>query len=158
MRDGVVDVEEVELVIGGDFGHARGEGEVVGRVFEERVVGDGDFVKLDVLLAAAEAEGLRVGDEVDLVASGGELDAELGGDDSAAAVGGIAGDSDLHGEPGYRVQGAGVRVQLPVDSAERIGMRARDETAAHSEQWSLGSPLQQLRDARKRKKMRPHVL
>ncbi len=94
--DGVVDVEEIERVELGDLGHAGGEGEVVGRVFEERVVGDGYFVEVDVGLAAGEAEGLRVGDEVDLVAAGGEFDSELGGHDAGAAVGGVAGDADLH--------------------------------------------------------------
>ncbi len=99
VRDGVVDVEEIERVELGDFGHAGGEGEVVGWVLEERVVGDGDFVVIDVGFAAGEAEGLGVGDEVDLVAAGGEFDAEFGGDDSAAAVGGITGDADLHRGP-----------------------------------------------------------
>ena len=50
----------------------------------------------DVALPAAQAKGLRVGDEVHLMAARGELDAKLGGDDAAAAVGGIAGDADLH--------------------------------------------------------------
>ncbi len=36
-------------------------------MLEERVVGDGYFVEVDVGLATGEAEGLRVGDEVDLV-------------------------------------------------------------------------------------------
>ena len=102
--DGVVDVEEVEVVELGDLGHAGGEGEVVGRVLEERVVGDRDLVVADVGVAAGEAEGLRVGDEVDLVAARGELDAELGGNDAGAAVGGITGDADLHGSL-YRFAG-----------------------------------------------------
>ena len=38
--------------------------------------------------AAGKAEGLGVGDEVDLVSARRELDAEFGGNDSAAAVGG----------------------------------------------------------------------
>ena len=42
--DGVVDVEEIEGVELGDLGHAGGEGEVVGWVLEERVVGDRDLV------------------------------------------------------------------------------------------------------------------
>ncbi len=92
--DGVVDVEEVEGVELGDLGHAGGEGEVVGGVLEEGVVGDLDLVEVDVGFAAGEAEGLGVGDEVDVVAAGGELDAELGGDDAGAAVGGVAGDAD----------------------------------------------------------------
>ena len=98
VRNGVVNVQEIERVELGDLGHARGEGEIVGRVFEERIVGDGDFVIVDVFFAAVEAEGLRVGDEVNFVAAGSELDAELGGDDAGAAVGGIAGDADLHSE------------------------------------------------------------
>ena len=94
--NGVVHVEQVELVELRNFSHAAGEGEVVRRVLEEGVVGDGDFVKEDAVLAAGEAEGLLVGDEVDLVAAGGELDTELCGDDAGAAVGGVAGDADLH--------------------------------------------------------------
>ena len=95
-----MDVEEIERIELGDLSHAGGEGEIVGWVFEERIVGDRDFVEVDVGFAAGEAEGLRVGDEVDLMAAGGEFDAEFGGDDAAAAVGGITGDADLHRLPG----------------------------------------------------------
>jgi len=94
--NGVVDVEDVELVVGGDFRHARGEGQIVGRVFEEGVVGDGDLVKGDLLFASAEAKGLGIGDEMHLMPGRGQLDAEFGGDDSAASVGGITGDANLH--------------------------------------------------------------
>jgi hypothetical protein len=96
VRDRVMNVEQVEVVELGNFGHARGKGEVVGRVLEEWVVGDGDFVETDVGFAAGEAEGRLVGDEVDVVAARGELDAELGGNDAGTAVGGIAGDADFH--------------------------------------------------------------
>ena len=51
----------------------------------------------DVALAAAQTKGLRVGDEVDLVTTRGQLNAQLGGDDATAAVGGITGDANLHG-------------------------------------------------------------
>jgi hypothetical protein len=95
--DRVVNVEEIEGVELGDLGHAGGEGEVVGRVFEEGIVRGRDFVEVDVGFAAGEAEGLGVGDEVDVVATGGEFDAQLGGDDAGAAVGGVAGDADLAG-------------------------------------------------------------
>ena len=57
-------------------------------------------MEVDVGFAAGEAEGLRVSDEVDLVAAGGEFDAEFGRDDAAAAVGGVTGDADLHRLPG----------------------------------------------------------
>ena len=47
-----------------------------------------------------------------MVAGGSQLDAELGGDDTAAAIGWIAGNSDLHKWPGYRVQVEGYRVRM----------------------------------------------
>ena len=71
-----------------------GEREVVGRVLEERVVEELNLVKMDVGLAPGEPEGRGGGDEVDVVAACGELNAELRGDDPGAAVGGIAGDAD----------------------------------------------------------------
>jgi len=95
VRDGVVNVEEIERVELGDLGHAGGESEIVGRVLEKGIVRDGDFVEVDVGLAAGEAKGLGRGDEVNVVTAGGEFDAKLRGDDTGAAVGGIAGDADL---------------------------------------------------------------
>jgi hypothetical protein len=132
-----VDVEKIEGVELGDFGHASGEGEVVGWVLKKRVVRDRDFVVTDIGFSAGEAEGLRVGDEMDVVAASGELDAEFGGDDSGAAVGGIAGDADFHEKPGLKdifVAGVGlVLVEGPegaygtkvpiVDEVWRIKMR-----------------------------------
>ena len=75
MRDGVVNVEEIERIELGDFGHAGGEGEIVGRVFKERVVRDGDLMEANIGFAAGETEGLGVGDEVDLMAAGRKFDA-----------------------------------------------------------------------------------
>ena len=95
VRDRVVNVEQVERVELGDLGHARGQRQVVGRMLEQRVVVDIDLVEVDVGFAAVQAERRRRGDEVDFVAARGKLDAELGGDDAAAAVGGVAGDADL---------------------------------------------------------------
>ena len=92
--DGVMDVQEVERVELGDFGHAGGEGEIVGRMLEERVVEDLDLVEVDVVLAAGEAERLRRGDEVDVMAAGRELDAELGGDNAGSAISRVAGYAD----------------------------------------------------------------
>ena len=50
---------------------------------------------VDARRAGVEADRIGVGDEVDLVAARGQFQAELGGDDAAAAVRGIAGDADL---------------------------------------------------------------
>jgi hypothetical protein len=44
-----------------------------------------------------QADGIRVGDEVDLMPARGEFHAELGGDDAAAADGGVTDDPDVHG-------------------------------------------------------------
>jgi hypothetical protein len=97
MRNGVVDVKKVKRIELGHLSHACSESEIVRRVLEERVVGDGDFVEVDIGLAASEAERLRVGDEMNIVATSREFDAQLGSDDATAAVGGIAGDTDLLG-------------------------------------------------------------
>ncbi len=95
--NGVVDVKQVELVILGYLRHARGQGEIVGRVLEEGVIGNRHLVIENALFAAGEAEGARIGDEVDLVTAGRELNAEFCRDHSAAAIGRITGDADLHG-------------------------------------------------------------
>jgi hypothetical protein len=50
----------------------------------------------DAVVAAAETEGLRIGNEMNLVASRGKFNAKLGGDYSRAAVGGVSGDADTH--------------------------------------------------------------
>jgi len=93
----VVDVEEVEGFGLEDLEHLGGESEGVRRMVEEGVGSDLDLMKMDVGLAEVHADGRGVGDEMDVVAAGGELLAELGGDDTGAAVGGIACDADAHG-------------------------------------------------------------
>ena len=135
VRDGVVNVEQVERVELGDLGHAGGEREVVGRVLEERVVVDVDFVKVDVGLAAVEAEGRGRGDEMDFVAARGEFDAEFRGDYAAAAIGGVAGDADLaqgsgrHEESGRsQLDERPPRTMLPDNC--RIGVGWAEKSAA----------------------------
>jgi hypothetical protein len=55
---------------------------------------------MNVGFGAGQANGLRIRNEMNVVAAASKLKAELGGDDSAAAVGWITGDADLHGSPG----------------------------------------------------------
>ena len=97
MRDGVMDVEEIERFGFKDFEHFRGEGQGIGRMVEERVGGDFDFVEANVAVAKLHADRRGIADEMDLVAAGGKLHAKLGGDNAGAAIGGIAGDADSHG-------------------------------------------------------------
>jgi len=99
MRNGVVHVEQVEFVKLRDFGHARRQGQIIGRIFKERIAGDLDFVIMNVGFRSGQANGLRIGDEMNLVAAAGKLKSQFGSNDSAAAVGWITGDADLHVPP-----------------------------------------------------------
>ena len=96
MRNRVVDVEQVEQIILGYFGHARGEGKIVGRKLEEGIVRDRNFVVEDAGFAAGEAKGLGIADEVNFMAERSQFNAEFRGDHSAAAVGGVTRNSDAH--------------------------------------------------------------
>ena len=89
-------VQQVEPGGIGDFEQLHGESQRVGRVLEERIVGDLDFVKEDVFLGGIEAHRQGIADEMDFVAAGGQFHAEFGGDNAGAAVRGIAGDADFH--------------------------------------------------------------
>ena len=99
MRYGVVNVQQIEFVILRHFRHAGGQGEIVRRVLEQRVVGDGYLVVENAFFTPAKPEGPRIGDEVDLVASGGKLNSQFGCYYAAAAVGGVTGDPDFHFVP-----------------------------------------------------------
>ena len=96
VRDGVMNVQQVEMLGFGDLHHFDGEGQRVGCVIEKRVIGNFDFVERDVFRAGIQPHRRSVTDEVNVVAARGELHAELGGHDSGAAIGGIAGDAYSH--------------------------------------------------------------
>src|SRR5579863_7151507 len=51
---------------------------------------------MDVRFRAPEADGLRIRNEVDFVAALRQFQAEFGGDDTAAAIRRITGDSNFH--------------------------------------------------------------
>ena len=96
VRNRVMNVQQVEMLGFGNLHHFDGEGQRVGRVIEKRVVRDFDFVEGDVFRAGIQPHGRSVADEVNVVPARGQLHAELGGHDSGAAVGGIAGDAYSH--------------------------------------------------------------
>jgi len=96
MRNGVVDVKEVERFGFEHFEHFCGERQSVGRMVEERIRDHFHFVEMDARIVGIHADRRSVADEMDVVAAGGELHAELRGDYAGAAVGGIAGDADAH--------------------------------------------------------------
>ncbi len=96
MRNGVVHVQQIQVVIVRHLGHARRQRQAVRRILEQRIVGNFHFVIVDARSPRIQADRIRVGDEVDFVPALGQLQAQFGGHDAAAAVGGIAGDSDFH--------------------------------------------------------------
>ena len=96
MRDGVVDVQQIQLVGLRHFGHARRQREAIGRILKKRIGGDFHLVVVDARDIRIEPDGIGVTDEVDLVAASGQFEAQFRGDNAAAAVGGIAGDTDFH--------------------------------------------------------------
>lgn len=55
----------------------------------------------DAAFTPGQAEGLRIADEVNLVAECSQFNAEFGGNDAAAAVSWIARDSDAHRPASY---------------------------------------------------------
>ena len=93
--DGVVDVQNVEVTIAADLGHFHGEREGVVGIGEGVEVVDFDGVVVETREVFGEAEGAFVADEVDFMAAAGEFFAEGGGEDAAAADGGVAGDADV---------------------------------------------------------------
>ena len=96
VRDGVVHVQQVELVRQHHLVHPHGEREVVRRILEQRIAADVHLVEVDPRQERREPERLLVRDEVDLVAALRERDPQLGRDGARAAIGRVAGDPDLH--------------------------------------------------------------
>src|SRR5438067_165178 len=99
-------MQEIETVSFGYLGHARRQRQAVRRVLKQRVIGNFDLMIVNARDARIEADGIGVSDEMDVVTAVGELEAELGGDDPAAAVGGVTGDSDSHGN--------GINLAVPI--------------------------------------------
>ena len=95
--NGVVDVHHVQLLAEGGVVDRRRKGQGVGRMLEEGIAVDLHLVQVDALVEARKAKGLGVGHEVDLVAALGQADPQGRRDGPGAAVGGVAGDPDLHG-------------------------------------------------------------
>ncbi len=97
MRNGIVDVQQIERGFLGHLQHFGGEGQSVGRVIEERVGGHFDFVKGDSLVHAVQADRNGVANKMNVVAASGELHAELCRNHAGTAIRWIAGDANFHG-------------------------------------------------------------
>ena len=66
--DRVVDMEEVEVVVGDHVDHGAGKGGFVRGVVEERIGGHADLMVEDVCVEFIEADGLLIGNKMHLVA------------------------------------------------------------------------------------------
>src|SRR5256885_15634601 len=94
MRNGVMDMEQIERFGFENFEHFRGECERVRWMVKERIGDNFDFVEMDARIVGGHTDRRGVADEMNVVAARGELPAEFGGDDAGAAGGGITRDAD----------------------------------------------------------------
>ena len=99
-------VQQIQRLGFEDFDHLCGEGKGVGRMVEQRIRRDFDFMKMDVGICQIHTNRRRITDEVNVVPARGKLLAKLGGHDAGAAVGGVASDTDAHwpGEALLRIE------------------------------------------------------
>jgi hypothetical protein len=91
-----MNVEEIEVAELRDLSHPRGQCEIIRGELEQRVARDRNLVIEDAVIASAEPEGLRVGDEVNLVTGCCEFDPKFSRNYSRPAIRGITRDPDAH--------------------------------------------------------------
>ncbi len=96
MRDGIVNMEKIQIVQLGNFGHAGSERKIVGRIVKKRVSGNLDLVIMNVGLGASQADGLGIGNKMNFMSALGQFQAKFGSHNATATVGGITGDPNLH--------------------------------------------------------------
>ena len=96
MRDGVMRVDDVELMRARHLHQPVGEREQVLRFAEQRIARRVDAMKADPRVRLAQPERRLAADDVRLVAASREAARQLGGDHAASAHRGIADDPDVH--------------------------------------------------------------
>src|SRR5579862_8470678 len=96
MRNGVMDVQEIEIVKLRNFRHAGGERQIIRRIVKEWIPRDFHLVVVNVALFASQPDRLRVRNEVDFVIALGQFHSEFGRDYSTAAIRRITSDADFH--------------------------------------------------------------
>ena len=135
---GVVHVQNVEALRRGDLGHLHRQRQRVVRVFEQIIVVDLHGMKMNARLVARHAERRRVADEMHVVAPLGELRAELGREDAAAADGRVAGDADAEGTVRHQRRLA----KKSVGNGRRVWITQCTE-GANTEKANGGNPIDQ---------------
>ena len=121
MRDRIMHVQQIEIVQLRNFGHPRGQRQIVRRIVEQRVSRDFYFVVVNVRGRAIQPNRLGVGNEVNVVPALRQFEAQFGGNYTATAVGGVTGDADFQAVPhvhsmGKAGQGFGLMAARNLDA------------------------------------------
>src|SRR5271169_6185492 len=113
MRNRIVHMQQIEFVKLRNLSHARRQRQIVWRIFKQRITRDLDLMIVSVGFRSGQANGLRIGNEMNLMAAASQFQSQFGGHNSAAAVGRITGDANLHATPTITL----------LDSREGLGMQ-----------------------------------
>src|SRR5438309_4767592 len=95
MRDGVVNMENVERLVAADFSHSDGERQGIIRTRKDRGTTYRDFVEMDPRLGEIQTDRPSVAEEMDVMAAVGQLHSESSRENAAAADQREAGDPDF---------------------------------------------------------------
>ncbi len=106
MGNGIVDVQQIEIVDFRHLGHARGQRQVIRRIVKQRIMRDLYLVIENVGLRSLQPERLRIGDEMNFVSALRQLNSQFRCNHTAATVGGITGNTDFHPGSRFRFQPA----------------------------------------------------
>src|SRR4029079_14225134 len=98
VRNRVMNVKNIQVISGNDFGHLRGQHEVVRRIFEQWIRSHLHFMKVNAL-AQGQPNWKGITDEVDIMAARCQLLLKLRRHNCASAISWIASYSDFHGRP-----------------------------------------------------------
>ena len=97
VRDGIMTMQNIQLMIAHHLMHAYRQCQIVGRILEQRIPADIHFVEPDPWQEIGQAKRLLVGDEMHFVSARRERDAQFRGECARTTVRRIARDADLHG-------------------------------------------------------------
>ena len=104
MRHGVMNVEDVEVMLACDVSHLHRERQCVIRIFEKPVLIHHDLMEKDAGLRHVESHGLGRAEEMNVVPSAREFGAERGRENPASANERITGDADAERSAGSHVR------------------------------------------------------
>src|SRR5262245_23168504 len=96
MGDGVVNVQQIQILIRSHLCHLGRQSQSIRRMLKERIVEHLHFMEMNQLTRNVQLDGYGVADEMDLVAEGSQFLAHLCRHHSTSAIGWITGDSDFH--------------------------------------------------------------